>query len=284
MTDDPPAQPKLIDRIKNAVTGEKQPPLQPLPQPVMQPQQQQPQAPASTPFRGTGTNGAPVYAGPPAYRWYGWGTVTPGANPLAPAGQYPKASANWYNITGATPGAFPVPVGNPARVPSGTEPPDYGLASRQPAPAPVVTVSTPPAPQPSIQYIERPLPPPVMPPAESKFMPGSGIGAAPLTPPAPAYVPPAPAPVSVPILTPPPMPKPAAVAPLAPSMPNPDPVASLPPLPAPPVATLPPLPVPPVTPAPAVEPVKLPGAGDRARSPLGVPSPLPTSVDDESAA
>ena len=26
---------------------------------------------------------APVYAGPPAYRWYGWGSVTPGANPLS---------------------------------------------------------------------------------------------------------------------------------------------------------------------------------------------------------
>ncbi|MFO0825346.1 MAG: hypothetical protein U0792_19875 [Gemmataceae bacterium] len=35
------------------------------------------------PFRGVGPGGQPVYAGPPAYRWYGWGSVTPGANPYA---------------------------------------------------------------------------------------------------------------------------------------------------------------------------------------------------------
>jgi len=80
---------------------------------------------ANTAFRGATATGAPVYAGPPAYRWYGWGSVTPGANPYAPAGQYPPASANWYSITGATPGAFPVPVTNPARSGPGTEPPVY---------------------------------------------------------------------------------------------------------------------------------------------------------------
>jgi hypothetical protein len=79
---------------------------------------------ASTPFQGTAANGQRVYAGPPAYRWYGWGSVTPGANPIAPSGHYPIASANWYAITGATPGAFPVPVMNPARN-QGTEPPVY---------------------------------------------------------------------------------------------------------------------------------------------------------------
>jgi hypothetical protein len=82
-------------------------------------------ASANTAFRGTGSNGAPVYAGPPAYRWYGWGSVTPGSNPYAPTGQYPPASANWHSITGATPGAFPVPVTHPNRVASGTEPPVY---------------------------------------------------------------------------------------------------------------------------------------------------------------
>jgi len=86
---------------------------------------------ANTAFRGTGSNGAPVYAGPPAYRWYGWGSVTPGANPHAPTGQYPPASANWYSITGATPGAFPVTVMHPDRPTSGTEPPVYVAAPVQ---------------------------------------------------------------------------------------------------------------------------------------------------------
>jgi hypothetical protein len=298
MTDDPPVQPKVLDRIRNAVTGEKQPAPQPLSHQVMQQQQQfqqqqPPQPTAATPFRGTGANGAPVYAGPPAYRWYGWGTVTPGANPLAPTGQYPKASANWYNITGATPGAFPVPVGSPARIPSGTEPPSYGLAARNPttlAPVVPVSVSPQPAPPPAIQYTERPHSLPVMPPAESKFMPGSGIGAVPPPQPAPVFTPPPPAPVSVPVITPPPMPKPVVVAPPAllppPAMPKPEPVATLPPPPVvtPAPVTLPPLPLPapvavapPVTPAPVAEPVKLPMPVTEPK-PAGVPGPLPTSV------
>src|SRR5436190_13957 len=86
----------------------------------------------------TRPNGAPVFAGPPAYRWYGWGTVTPGANQFAPAGQYPRGSANWYVITGATPGAFPVPVSNPVQNLPGTEPPTWGLTRSQPTPQPVV--------------------------------------------------------------------------------------------------------------------------------------------------
>lgn len=86
---------------------------------------------ANSAFRGTGSNGAPVYAGPPAYRWYGWGSVTPGANPYAPTGQHPPASANWHSITGATPGAFPVPVTHPGRSNAGTEPPVYVPAHGQ---------------------------------------------------------------------------------------------------------------------------------------------------------
>jgi hypothetical protein len=66
-----------------------------------------------------------VYAGPPAYRWYGWGTTTPGANQYAPTGVYPRGSANWYSQTGATPGAFPVPVMNPYRPEPNAEPPAY---------------------------------------------------------------------------------------------------------------------------------------------------------------
>lgn len=91
---------------------------------------------ASTAFRGTSATGATVYAGPPAYRWYGWGSVTPGANPYAPTGQFPLASANWFTITGATPGAFPVPVMNPYRPAPGTEPPAYVvIPNRRVAPA-----------------------------------------------------------------------------------------------------------------------------------------------------
>jgi hypothetical protein len=51
-----------------------------------------------------------VYAGPPAYRWYGYGAVTPGRNPHAPDGNSPRGSSNWYVQSGATPGAFPVTV------------------------------------------------------------------------------------------------------------------------------------------------------------------------------
>lgn len=92
-------------------------------------------ADASTPLRGMATNGAPVLAGPPAYRWYGYGSVTPGANTFAPAGQYPKASANWFSVTGATPGAFPVPVMNPYRQAPGSEPPTYPVTGTARGPA-----------------------------------------------------------------------------------------------------------------------------------------------------
>lgn len=65
---------------------------------------------AQTPFRGTNTQGATIYAGPPAYRWYGYGAATPPAFLVQSHGQYPRASADWYHITGATAGAFPMPV------------------------------------------------------------------------------------------------------------------------------------------------------------------------------
>ncbi len=52
-----------------------------------------------------------VYAGPPAFKWYGYGGVQPGTNSYAPTGRYPQGSGGWYTQTGATPGAFPVPVG-----------------------------------------------------------------------------------------------------------------------------------------------------------------------------
>ncbi len=130
----------------------------------------------------SGARGTGVYAGPPAYRWYGWGTTTPGANPYAPTGQYPRGSANWYTQTGATPGAFPVPVVNPFRPEPGAEPPAYVRgATPSPSepdywPAPQVTapeprpVSAQPAPQPQFQYpgtVMTTVPvPPGPPPAE----------------------------------------------------------------------------------------------------------------------
>lgn len=78
------------------------------------------QNPGANPAQNTG-----VYAGPPAYRWYGWGTTTPGSNAHAPNGQYPRGSTNWYTQTGATPGAFPVTVpSNGARAMT-SEPPAY---------------------------------------------------------------------------------------------------------------------------------------------------------------
>ncbi len=71
----------------------------PLPQGMLPPVAQY--APQTTPG---------VYAGPPAYRWYGYGAVTPGRNPHAPDGNSPRGSPNWYVQSGATPGAFPVTV------------------------------------------------------------------------------------------------------------------------------------------------------------------------------
>jgi hypothetical protein len=113
-----------------------------------------------------------MYAGPPAYRWYGWGTTTPGANPYAPTGQYPRGSANWYSQTGATPGAFPVPVtANGTRPEPGVEPPAY---VRGATPEPVVN----PLPRlvaadtaPELNYTGAPVPGPVFaaPPAGPVF-------------------------------------------------------------------------------------------------------------------
>jgi len=92
------------------------------PNPTRKPATGNPILPVSAPAAPAAPQG--VYAGPPAYRWYGWGSTTPGANPHSPTGIYPKASANWYSQTGATPGAFPVPVTYPRRE-NGAEPPIY---------------------------------------------------------------------------------------------------------------------------------------------------------------
>ena len=129
-------------------------PVKPVPPPtapVSVPQQQQQQAP---PPPGQ-------YAGVPAYRWYGYGSPTPGANPYAPTGLSPRGSANWYQHSGATPGAFPVPVAATPRS-NGHEPPSY-LDSSPPSDGhylagtriPMVTSSD--------------LPPPVAPSTQSQY-------------------------------------------------------------------------------------------------------------------
>jgi hypothetical protein len=279
-----PVPPKMFDRIKGYLSGDRPPAARPDPHAVIQAEPPT----ASTPFRGTGANGAPVYAGPPAYRWYGWGTVTPGANPFAPAGQYPRASANWYAITGATPGAFPVPVTNPQRWPPGTEPPTYGLRA-QPGAQPGTNVAAQPQ-----QYPQRA-------PAVQEYQDPSRIGPAvgtKFTPaPAPSYTPPPePAPVSVPTITTPPGSRPVVVAP--PTVPQPDlPVAGVEgpavppppaqpgpelttPLPAVPVPVVPPVPTvaptKPITPVATTEPVKFPPVEPKPTT----PAPLPSSVTE----
>ena len=128
-----PKQPSMLESawsdVKEFVTGKPTDPvvLQQSPYTFTNPTATaNPQAPRP------GTAG--VYAGPPAYRWYGWGTTTPGTNPYAPAGQYPRGSGNWYAQTGATPGAFPVPVSAP-RFTFGSEPPSYvGVTNTLPMP------------------------------------------------------------------------------------------------------------------------------------------------------
>lgn len=276
--------PKFLDRFR--ATGEK-PPSAPAAQPrrtATSAALPQPDLPtAETPFRGTGANGSPVYAGPPAYRWYGWGSVTPGANPLAPAGQYPKASANWYSITGATPGAFPVPISNGVPAVPGTEPPNYGVARTVPAPpppgAPVMQHRPEPPPavrpqppaQPVFQPTSQPLPRPEVQqlPAESKFLPGTSLGTA------------LPAPVGVPTITAPPGAMPLAT----PAMPMPQSAGvATKPLAAPPVAPVPSVPLipqpdsvavlPPPPPIPALASAEPP----KAALPTAEPKPLPTSV------
>jgi hypothetical protein len=171
---------------------------------------------ASTPFRGTTSNGAPIFAGPPAYRWYGYGSVTPGANPYAPSGLYPKASANWYSVTGATPGAFPVPVANPQRQP-GIDPPSYAGGPANRIPGIIPTTSTQPAfsptfPPPSMPVITSMIPPP---PSDVKVIPlPSSSGLEPTRPVSPISTPVRPdssampvgpaAPIGVPTIAPPP--------------------------------------------------------------------------------
>lgn len=276
MQEQPSLLTKGIDKFKGVVGLDKPPAEQVAPPPG-------PNVPmsatAATPFRGTASNGAPVFAGPPAYRWYGWGSVTPGANPFAPTGQYPRASAGWYSITGATPGAFPVPVMNPLRQAPADAPPAYAAApipGRAGMPLPTNTISS-------------PLPPAIAPP-----------------PPQPQPQPRAMNPVG--------MPRPD-VAPVPPigskldgmtALPAPpagskfDPISTSvePPRAAPPALPQPPVNVPTLAPppgtrfaAPALQPMALPASPVSSGAPLNVskppalpasPAPLPVVGGDDS--
>lgn len=225
-------------------------------------------------LQGKAANGAPVLAGPPAWRWYGYGSVTPGANAYAPTGQYPRASSNWYSVTRATPGAFPVPVVAPFRGAPGSEPPSYAgtpPAPTRPAtnPAPVESVSAPPSPR----FNPAPTTPPVFNP-----LPGTKINPAPVAQPAAALPPPV---VPIPTMTPPPvavapipLPPPPSLMPLPLPTPVPIPVATAEPPPAPRPMTAPPV-LPPLSVLP-VATVTNP-APTTAAPPAAVPSvALPT--------
>ena len=163
----PPAsqEPSLLTKGLGKLTG--------TPQPAADPRGGATQPPANA---AVAAGGPQVYAGPPAWRWYGYGTVTPGANGFAPAGQYPRASANWYHVTGATPGAFPVPVVNPYRSAPGGEPPAYAqmpAGYRGPGVAGPATAG--PVMMPATPRVSAPEPVRVAPPATAPIRTAVGV-------------------------------------------------------------------------------------------------------------
>lgn len=86
----------------------------------------------------------PGAAATPAWKWYGYGTPTPGRNPLAPAGAYPAVPPTWYSTSGTTPGAIPGTGrhGMPAAVP-GAIPDPQPLPKLPSGPAPSIAVVSP---------------------------------------------------------------------------------------------------------------------------------------------
>jgi hypothetical protein len=105
-------------------------------------------------FTSTETTSAPVYqsnpipnanvepgTGVPAWKWYGYGTPTPGRNSLAPNGTYPAVPTSWHLSAGTTPGAIPIGQTVPGVVPD----PDP-LPKPIPDPASSIAVVSPTAP------------------------------------------------------------------------------------------------------------------------------------------
>jgi hypothetical protein len=166
-----------------------------VPAPEQRPQQQPAPPPGGPPYA-TGQSG--VYAGPPAYRWYGYGSTTPGANPYAPSGQYPRGSANWYAQTGATPGAFPVPVSAGGEQLARFDPPAYaGPPPEASAPLPPPRVEPAVPAEPPTRTVVAPHPITVTPPPAD----GGPIAVGVPTPMPPAEQPPVAAPAPAPIAT-----------------------------------------------------------------------------------
>lgn len=206
-----------------------QPPAVPFPVPGAAPRQPAPTGPVASGI-GQPAAGGQVLAGPPAWRWYGYGSVTPGANPFAQAGQYPRGSANWYAVTGATPGAFPVPVGGPNRMMPGNDPPAYAYQMPQP-PTPRGPVVAGPAMSPTpipVRVTAGPAAPPPVPARPPvglpTITPPPGLTTAPASPPESTAAkpatpePPAAAPAPLPVATVPV----SAPAPLPPAPPADD--------------------------------------------------------------
>ena len=90
----------------------------------------------------------PGTAATPAWKWYGYGTPTPGRNPLAPGGTYPAVPPTWYTTSGTTPGAMPAGHnGLPPAVP-GVIPDPLPLPRMPAGPVPSIAHSPPDGPAP----------------------------------------------------------------------------------------------------------------------------------------
>ena len=80
----------------------------------------------------------------PAWKWYGYGTPTPGRNPLAPAGTYPAVPPTWYTTSGTTPGAIPKGLQGAQPYVPGVIPDPLPLPQMPPGPGTSIAI-TPPA-------------------------------------------------------------------------------------------------------------------------------------------
>jgi hypothetical protein len=54
----------------------------------------------------------------PAWKWYGYGTTTPGLNPYSPSGNYQETSVGWLTANSATNGAIPCDATGPVYIPT----------------------------------------------------------------------------------------------------------------------------------------------------------------------